>query len=84
MEIQTKERLTGAIILVVLIVTLVPELLSGPKHKVNAEASPALEGPPQHSYTIDLSDAPARPAGAAAPPADAAHGAAAPAGFRPR
>jgi DedD protein len=56
-----KERLTGAIILVVLIVLLVPELLSGPSR--SAPASPAAapfpsssEDPPLRSYTIDLAD----------------------------
>jgi DedD protein len=55
-----KERLTGAIILVVLIVLLVPELLSGPKGPsapVPAGATPTpSEEPPLRSYTINLGD----------------------------
>ena len=56
-----KERLTGAIILVVLIVLLVPELLSGPSRSAPAphatSAAPASsEEPPLRSYTIDLAD----------------------------
>lgn len=57
-----KERLTGAIILVVLIVLLVPELLSGPKGPATASpaaataASAASEEPPLRSYTINLGD----------------------------
>ncbi len=53
-----KERLTGALILVGLIVVLVPELLSGPiARTVNAHGpvSPAEE-PPLRSYTINLAD----------------------------
>jgi DedD protein len=59
-----KERLTGAIILVVLIVLLVPELLSGPSRSAPAPASttqpaaPSSEEPPLRSYTIDLADEP--------------------------
>jgi DedD protein len=55
-----KERLTGAIILVVLIVLLVPELLSGPKGpSAPVPAGPApnsSEEPPLRSYTINLGD----------------------------
>lgn len=56
-----KERLTGAIILVVLIVLLVPELLSGPKGPAATPppagaASPSSEEPPLRSYTINLGD----------------------------
>jgi DedD protein len=48
-----KERLTGAIILVALLVLLVPELLTGPSEK--PPATPAVtEGAPLRSYTIDL------------------------------
>ena len=56
-----KERLTGAIILVVLIVLLVPELLSGPSRSAPASshapaAAASSEEPPLRSYTIDLAD----------------------------
>jgi len=61
-ELLVKERLTGAIILVVLVVLLVPELLSGPKGPAatppagRGAASPSLEEPPLRSYTINLGD----------------------------
>jgi cell division septation protein DedD len=53
-----KERLTGAIILVVLIVLLVPELLSGPSRSTPAPqaAVSSTEEPPLRSYTINLAD----------------------------
>ena len=53
-----KERLTGAIILVVLIVLLVPELLSGPSRSAPAPqaAVSSTEEPPLRSYTINLAD----------------------------
>jgi DedD protein len=52
-----KERLTGAIILVVLIVLLVPELLSGPSRSAPApQAVTSSEEPPLRSYTINLAD----------------------------
>ena len=53
-----KERLTGAIILVALIVLLVPELLTGPVRSapraVAVASSP--EEPPLRSYTIKLAE----------------------------
>jgi DedD protein len=66
-----KERLTGAIILVALLVLLVPELLTGPSPK--SAAKPAgPEGAPLRSYTIDLADdAAARPPPATAPTTEA-------------
>ena len=54
MDSRAKQRLTGAIILVVLFVLLVPELLTGPKGPA-APATPAEDG--LRRYTIDL-DAP--------------------------
>jgi DedD protein len=58
LDALVKERLTGAIILVVLIVLLVPELLSGPSRSVPASqaAATSSEEPPLRSYTIDLAD----------------------------
>lgn len=53
METQVKERLTGAIILVVLIVFLVPELLTGPKRVTSTPVKTGDE-PPLRSYTFDL------------------------------
>jgi DedD protein len=69
-----KERLTGALILVGLIVVLVPELLSGPiARTVNTRGpvSPAEE-PPLRSYTINLADDPRGGSGAARPQPSAA------------
>ena len=84
-----KERLTGAIILVALIVLLVPELLTGPVRSAPraAAAASSIEEPPLRSYTIKLTDEHARGAStdaapeqpAALPPAPAAGAAAAPA-----
>jgi DedD protein len=53
-----KERLTGAVILVALIVLLVPELLSGPIRSAprTSVAATAAEEPPLRSYTINLSE----------------------------
>jgi cell division septation protein DedD len=54
-----KDRLTGAIILVVVIVLLVPELLSGPKGPARSAGtglSASSEEAPLRSYTINLAD----------------------------
>jgi DedD protein len=53
-----KERLTGAIILVALMVLLVPELLTGPVRSSTSPppAATSSEEPPLRSYTIDLAD----------------------------
>jgi cell division septation protein DedD len=51
-----KERLTGAIILVALIVLLVPELLTGPIKSAPRAVVNSTEEPPLRSYTIDLGD----------------------------
>jgi DedD protein len=83
---KVKERLTGAIILVALIVVLVPELLRGPIRSTRPAAAVAAASgePPLRSYMIDLTDehphgavatsgeAPMAqpPAAAAVPPAD--------------
>jgi DedD protein len=56
--VKVKERLTGAIILVVLIVLLVPELLTGPIRSAPRAAAVAAsaEGAPLRAYTINLAD----------------------------
>ena len=62
MDVQSKERLTGAVILVVLIVLVVPELLRGPR-STTEPVSESAEGPPTRMYTIELGDrATTRPA----------------------
>ena len=80
-----KERLTGAIILVALIVLLVPELLTGPIRARSAAAltsastapsagavQTARAEPPLRSYTLTLGAAPAPVHDVAAAPAQAA------------
>ena len=64
-----KERLTGAIILVGLIVVLVPELLSGPIRPAARAHGPgsSAEEPPLRSYTINLADEPHGGSGTAQP-----------------
>ncbi len=75
-----KERLTGAIILVALMVLLVPELLTGPIRTKSLPAAPATAGssaaiaagpvsraqPPLRTYTLTLGPAPAAHGSAAA------------------
>lgn len=53
MEQQAKERLTGGAILVVLLVLLVPELLTGPRPQL-APAPAQPNQAPMRSYTMDL------------------------------
>jgi cell division septation protein DedD len=60
MENRLKQRLTGAAILVALIVMLVPEMFHGQRGNVAANAGSSGEGPPLRSYTIDLSNSPTR------------------------
>jgi len=62
METRLKERLTGAAILVALIVLVVPELFHGQHQDVASNTSSSGEGPPVRSYTIDLSNGSARTA----------------------
>jgi cell division septation protein DedD len=72
-----KERLTGAILLVALIVLLVPELLTGPVSSAPpVTVSASTEEPPLRSYTITLGEdarahAAAQPASAAPQPVPA-------------
>jgi DedD protein len=63
MDRRLKERLVGATILVVLIVLIVPELLSGPKPAARAPA-PVAGGPvePVRNVTVDLATSKATPA----------------------
>jgi DedD protein len=62
MENRLKVRLTGAAILVALVVMLVPEMFHGQRGDVAANASSSGEGPPVRSYTIDLSNNPSHTA----------------------
>ena len=56
MDRRVKERLIGASILVVLVVLVVPELLSGPKAPAPQLALPAAASPePNRTVTVDLS-----------------------------
>ena len=75
MQDHLKERLTGAAILVIVVVLLVPELLSGPPATYSRAGTGATAGPPVRSYTIDLRDpATAQPPEAVAPPPAVASG----------
>jgi cell division septation protein DedD len=56
LDIQAKDRLTGAVILVALVVLLVPELLSGPGPKPASVAARPSEGAPLRSYTVEFGD----------------------------
>ncbi|HEY3809337.1 MAG TPA: SPOR domain-containing protein [Steroidobacteraceae bacterium] len=62
METRLKQRLTGAAILVALVVLLVPEMFRGQHAPVATSASSGGEGPPMRSYFIDLSNAATRTA----------------------
>lgn len=64
MDTPSKERLVGAIIFVVLIVLLVPEILSGPHYFTSPGSAPAT--PQNRSYVIDLGN-PVKPAGSPGP-----------------
>ena len=59
MENRLKERLTGAAILVALVVMLVPEMFHGQRGDSAAGPGSSGDGPPVRSYTIDLSNSPA-------------------------
>jgi len=64
MDRRVKERLVGATILVVLIVLIVPELLSGPKTRVAPVPQPSAAGPAEavRNVTVDLVTSKATPA----------------------
>ena len=71
MDRRVKERLVGATILVVLIVLIVPELLSGPQRPRVAAAAVSLPAPTRN-VSVDLATSKATPAPQAAdlmPPA---------------
>lgn len=81
-ETHVKERLTGALILVALLVILVPEILPGPvADRAATDSGPdaAAEGPPLRSFSLELgsngrpveSDQSALAPQAVAPPQDA-------------
>ncbi|MBS0387921.1 MAG: SPOR domain-containing protein [Proteobacteria bacterium] len=71
MQQHLKERLTGAAILVVIVVLLVPEMFRGrPASSVDSHA-PSTDGAPMRTYTIDLRDSPNTQPPAAAPPVGA-------------
>jgi DedD protein len=77
MDRRVKERLIGASILVVLIVLVVPELLSGPKSVVPsatpAAIFPASAPEPTRNVTVDLATSKA-PTNSEVEPAEAAKG----------
>ncbi len=58
MEGPVKERLTGALILVALLVIVVPEMLSGPaEQRPSRPAQSAQAGPPLRTYSLQLDSA---------------------------
>lgn len=59
MEVPVKERLTGALILIAVLVIVVPEMLSGPDHAAPT-TQPAEAGPPVRTYRLQLDTAAAR------------------------
>jgi DedD protein len=57
-EGPVKERLTGALILVALLVIVVPEMLSGPGDRPATHPAQAAEsGPPMRTYSLQLESA---------------------------
>jgi DedD protein len=71
MDTPSKERLVGAIIFVVLIVLLVPEILSGPHHLASTTAPGSSPASVARTYIIDLGNPvkpSAVPAGETKPP----------------
>jgi DedD protein len=72
MERRVKERLVGATILVVLIVLIVPELLSGPTHPMTVMHPSQSGAETTRNVTVDLATSKATPAEV---PASAASGA---------
>jgi DedD protein len=70
LEQRVKERLTGAVILVAVVVLLVPELFRGDRDRQAATRAADPSAPPVQSYTIELGGMPV-PA-PSAPPVTAA------------
>jgi DedD protein len=66
-DVQAKDRLTGAVILVALVVLVVPEILSGPERGGAAAADQTASGPQMRSYSVDLGDIRRAPEGSASP-----------------
>jgi len=71
MEHRLKVRLTGAAILVALVVLLVPEMFRGERVR-SPPANTGADGPPVRAYTIELNEHASAPLQAATAPADAA------------
>jgi DedD protein len=71
LDIHLKQRLTGAVILVLIAVLLVPELLTGPDSPPAPDvAEPGIsDASGMRSYEIDISDAPPPTAAPLPPPA---------------
>lgn len=65
MDTQLKQRLTGAIILVLIGALLVPELLTGPRSRNDRPADTPLDAGAMRSHEITIGDEP----GSVAPPA---------------
>lgn len=71
MQQHLKERLTGAAILVLVVVLLVPEMFRGrPALAVDSHPS-SVDGAPIRTYTIDLRDSPTTQPPTVVPPAGA-------------
>ena len=71
-----KERLTGAAILVAVVVLLVPEMFRGRPAPGFERGGDSADGLPHRTYTIDLRDPPAaQPPAVVAPPVTAPQGA---------
>lgn len=74
MDRRLKERLIGATILVALIVLIVPELLSGPKHPGLPPPAAGLPTAPTRSVSVDLATSSATPEPADSAASQAASG----------
>jgi cell division septation protein DedD len=61
MEHRLKVRLTGAAILVALVVLLVPEMFRGERNRGATPSAGAADGPPVRAYTIELNGRSATP-----------------------